>query len=47
MLTVPDVGRYLIQEGRDISIEVEPGVPERNVRLYLLGSAMGAAPESS
>lgn len=43
LLTAPDVGRYRVGEGRDILIDVKPGVPDKNVRLYLLGSAIGAA----
>jgi hypothetical protein len=41
LLNVPTVGRYLIQDGRNISVQPEPGAAEKNVRLYLLGSAMG------
>jgi hypothetical protein len=42
MLRIPGVGRYRIVDGHEIVIEPEKGAPERNVRLYLLGSAMGA-----
>jgi hypothetical protein len=42
LLTVPEVSRYRIEAGRNIIVDAEPGVPERNVRLYLLGSAFGA-----
>jgi hypothetical protein len=42
VLVVPDVGRYCIADGSLITIDSEPGVPQRNVRLYLLGSAFGA-----
>jgi hypothetical protein len=42
VLVVPDVGRFRIAEGTSITVEPEPGVPERNVRLFLLGSAFGA-----
>jgi hypothetical protein len=42
LLSVPEVGRYLIADGRTIRVEPVPGVPERNVRLFLLGSAFGA-----
>jgi hypothetical protein len=42
MLTVPDVARYWIRDGREIIVDAVPGVPDKNVRLYLLGSAMGA-----
>jgi hypothetical protein len=41
MLTIPDVARYRIEAGRAIIVDPEPGVPERNVRLFLLGSAFG------
>jgi hypothetical protein len=42
VLTVVKVGRYLIREGRQIVIDPAPGASERNVRLFLLGSAIGA-----
>jgi hypothetical protein len=42
LLQVPDVGRYLIREGREIVVEPTPNASERNVRLFLLGSALGA-----
>jgi hypothetical protein len=42
LLVVRDVGRYRIEAGRRIIIEPQPEVPERNVRLFLLGSAFGA-----
>jgi hypothetical protein len=42
MLTVAKVGRYLIREGREIVIEPAEGASERNLRLFLLGSAIGA-----
>jgi hypothetical protein len=41
LLTVTDVGRFLIRDGREIVIDA-PDAPERNVRLFLLGSAFGA-----
>ena len=41
-LTVPGIARYRVSGGSEILIDVEPGAPERNVRLYLLGSAFGA-----
>jgi hypothetical protein len=41
-LTVPEVARYRIDGGREILIDPEEGVPDRNVRLFLLGSAFGA-----
>jgi hypothetical protein len=42
LLTVPDVARFRIDSGREIVVELSSGAPERNVRLYLLGSAFGA-----
>lgn len=42
LLLIPDVGRYWIRAGREIVVEPSPGVTERNLRLYLLGSAIGA-----
>jgi hypothetical protein len=41
VLVIPEVGRYRIEEGNRIIVEAEPEVPERNVRLFLLGSAFG------
>ena len=41
LLNVPDAGRYWVQDGRQLTVEALVGVPERNVRLYLLGSALG------
>lgn len=42
LLTVADVGRFLISNGRTIIVEPLPGVDPRNARLFLLGSALGA-----
>lgn len=42
MLTIAKVGRYLIRDGREIVIEPVMGASERNLRLFLLGSALGA-----
>lgn len=41
-LDVKDVARFLIKGGRTIVIEPAKGVSERNLRVYLLGSAFGA-----
>lgn len=41
LLTIPDVGRYRIRAGREILVDPTAGVPDRNLRLYLLGSAFG------
>lgn len=42
LLIIPDVGRYRIVGGSSITVQPQPGVPDRNVRLFLLGSAFGA-----
>jgi hypothetical protein len=42
LLRIPDVGRYRIRDGREIVVEAEAGASERNIRLFLLGSALGA-----
>ena len=42
LLTVPKVGRYLISGGSEIVVDPAPEASERNVRLFLLGSAFGA-----
>jgi hypothetical protein len=42
VLIIPGVGRYRIQAGRAITIDADADVPDRNVRLFLLGSAFGA-----
>lgn len=36
-----DVARYLVRAGREIVVEPVPGGSERNMRLFLLGSALG------
>jgi hypothetical protein len=41
LLTVPEVGRFLISDGRSIRAQPIGGVDPRNVRLFLLGSAFG------
>ena len=42
LLRVADVGLFLVRDGREIVVEAAPGASERNVRLFLLGSALGA-----
>jgi hypothetical protein len=42
LLWVPRVGRFLIRDGREVVIDAVEGASERNLRLFLLGSAMGA-----
>lgn len=41
LLTVPDVARYAIIHGSKITVDRVAGVQDENVRLFLLGSAMG------
>jgi hypothetical protein len=40
-LCIPEVASYWVSEGSQIAVAPIPGAPVRNVRLYLLGSAMG------
>jgi hypothetical protein len=42
LLVIPAAGRFLVRAGREMLVEPAPGVSERNLRLYLLGSAFGA-----
>jgi len=42
LLVIPGVAKYQIANGHSITVDADPGVPDRNVRLYLLGSAFGA-----
>jgi hypothetical protein len=42
LLSIEEAGRYLIKEGRMILAERSPSGSERNLRLFLLGSALGA-----
>ena len=41
-LKVPHVARFLVTNGRAITIEPEPGIDEDSIRVFLLGSAFGA-----
>lgn len=41
VLRIQDVATYLIRDGREVVVDAIPGASLRNVRLYLLGSAMG------
>jgi hypothetical protein len=42
LLTVAQVGRFLIRQGSEIVVDPDPEASERNVQLFLLGSAFGA-----
>jgi hypothetical protein len=39
---VPDVGRYEARAGREVIIDALPGADPRAIRLFLLGTVMGA-----
>ena len=39
---VPDVARFLVRDGQEITIDPAPGIDEESLRLFLLGSAFGA-----
>lgn len=41
-LNVPEVARYLISDGHSITIDPRPGVDDASVRVFLLGSGLGA-----
>ncbi len=42
VLNVPKAARYLVNNGNEIIVDPDPEGTERNLRLYLLGSAFGA-----
>lgn len=42
VLSIPEVGRYRVEKGREIVVDPNGEVPARNLRLFLLGSAFGA-----
>jgi hypothetical protein len=39
---VPDIGEYRVRSGREVLVVRTPGAVDRNVRLFLLGSVLGA-----
>lgn len=41
-LRIPRVGRFLVREGREVIIEPEPGCDADSIRVFLLGSVLGA-----
>ncbi len=41
VLQVAGIARFLVRDGCSIRVDPDPAASERNVRLYLLGSAMG------
>ncbi len=41
VLTVPDIARFCIRDGQTLLVDRCKGASDRNLRLFLLGSAMG------
>ncbi|OIO67620.1 MAG: hypothetical protein COW18_02480 [Zetaproteobacteria bacterium CG12_big_fil_rev_8_21_14_0_65_54_13] len=41
-LNVPDIARFLVRDGNSIVVDPYSGSDEQSIRLYLLGSCMGA-----
>jgi energy-coupling factor transporter ATP-binding protein EcfA2 len=41
VLDLPDVARFRIEGGRSITVDIDAACSERNLRLFLLGSALG------
>ena len=41
LLTVPNIARYLVRDGTEIIVDASPETSDRNLRLFLLGSALG------
>jgi hypothetical protein len=41
-LKVPEVARYLIKNGNEIIYDPAPGIDEASIRVFLLGSGLGA-----
>lgn len=42
LLKLPNVGKYHVQNGNQITIDPNPGAAESEIRLFLLGSVLGA-----
>jgi hypothetical protein len=41
LLTMPQIARYCVRDGRDVLVEPEPAADPSLVRLFILGSVMG------
>jgi len=41
LLTLPEVGRFLVSDGEAITLDPDPAASERTLRLFLLGTALG------
>jgi hypothetical protein len=42
LLNIPDIAKYLVKNGKEIIIDRAPQANDNDVRLFLLGSVMGA-----
>jgi len=42
LIKIPGVARYHVKDGNQILVEAEPGTQDKELRLFLLGSALGA-----
>lgn len=42
LIRVAGVGRYLVTEGREVSIDPDPLASDHDIRVYLLGTCVGA-----
>ena len=42
LLEVPDIARFLVRDGKTVDFEMAKGASEDSVRLFLLGSCIGA-----
>src|SRR5476651_2396481 len=42
LLEIPDVARYLVRGGREICVCPDPAASAETVRIYLLGTVLGA-----
>lgn len=42
LMRIPDIGRFLVENGRQIVVEKEHSVCDADMRVFLLGSALGA-----
>jgi hypothetical protein len=42
LIDVKGVARYLVTKGREIQVDANPGASQQQIRVFLLGSAMGA-----
>jgi hypothetical protein len=41
LMRIPDIARFLLTEGREITFEAEPGAEEADIPIFLLGTAFG------